>query len=236
MANLVSWHCTKVGDEEVNNLTESLETDAILVCAGGLLSSGLPNAWVQARLELCAKLYSAKPQPILCLGGGTYHKPPILNKFNFVIHESTSCATSLMKMGLPAKDILKEWGSYDTIGNAWFGFVNYVIPFGWKNIVVVTSDFHMPRVQKLFNWVKSLFNLDCVITFVPSPDNMDDEILELRSAREKSSCNNIDILATRITTPKDFAKWLYTEHNAYAVSEVVTQDTTMKNKTLQKSY
>jgi len=228
------WHSTSVAADCKTPPSQSSESDAILVCAGGLTSSGGPNSWVQARLETAARLYQIKNQPILCLGGGTYHKAPILNRYNFVIHESTSCASALLKMGIPAREVLKEWSSYDTIGNAWFAFINYILPFEWKSCVVVTSNFHMPRVKKLFEWVKSVVNSDCMLHFVKSPDNMDEEILALRSSREAASCQNIDILSDRIKSAKEFTQWLYFEHNAYAVAEEV--DTRMVNEKLANSY
>jgi hypothetical protein len=42
-------------------------------------------------------------------GGGTPHKPPVLDKEGFVIHESTSCAEYLIQhVGIPATSLLKE--------------------------------------------------------------------------------------------------------------------------------
>ena len=92
----------------------------------------------------------------------------------------------------------------------------------------------MPRVQKLFDWVKSVVQSDCTLHFVSSADNMDEEILALRSSREVASLQNIDILADRIKTPAQFSQWLYFEHNAYAVAEEV--DTRMVNEKLANSY
>jgi len=41
---------------------------------------------------LCAE----RPTPILCCGGGTPHKPPILRPDGYVLHEGTECAQFLI--------------------------------------------------------------------------------------------------------------------------------------------
>ena len=37
-----------------------------------------------------------RPTPILCCGGGTPHKPPILRPDGYVLHEGTECAQFLI--------------------------------------------------------------------------------------------------------------------------------------------
>jgi uncharacterized SAM-binding protein YcdF (DUF218 family) len=60
------------------------------------------------------------------------------------------CAEYLMQKGVPASDLLKEISSYDTVGNAFFSFVIHSVPARWREIAVVTSQFHMPRTRQLF--------------------------------------------------------------------------------------
>ena len=222
------WHDT-VPKKEKQQLVENI-SDIIIVCAGGILTDGSPNPWVIKRLDACIALYIQAPRPILCLGGGTYHKPPALNQYGFVIHESSSCASYLLENGVQRNHIIKEWSSYDTIGNAWFAFTNYIVPFEWKTITVITSKFHMERVSLLFNWVKELYQISCEITFVSSVNNMDSDILAVRSNREQASCASILLLKQEISDIKSFVLWLYTKHNAYSVYEhVPTANTQLKN-------
>ena len=81
-------------DDDKNNKIENL----ICVLAGGLQENGEPHEFVKKRLDKAIELYDTKKSHILVLGGGTYHKPPFLNKDGFIIHESTSCAIYLSKM------------------------------------------------------------------------------------------------------------------------------------------
>ena len=39
---------------------------------------------------------AARPTPVLCCGGGTPHKPPILREGGYVLHEGTECADYLI--------------------------------------------------------------------------------------------------------------------------------------------
>jgi hypothetical protein len=119
-------------------------------------------------------------------GGGTPHKPTILDNNGYALHEATMCASYLIGRGVPPPAIMKEISSYDTIGNAYFSLVIHAIPAGWRHIAVVTSkhcacssraahssmhafnrrgcavagDFHMPRTQQLFTDIYGLATQD----------------------------------------------------------------------------
>ncbi|GAQ81408.1 hypothetical protein KFL_000790330 [Klebsormidium nitens] len=91
------------------------------------------------------------------MGGGTSHKPPVLNKDGYVIHEGTSCAAYLTeKHGVHPDHILKEWASYDTIANGYFALTAHAIPRGWRRIMMVTSAFHFERSRLIFEWMFGL--------------------------------------------------------------------------------
>ena len=61
---------------------------------------------------------------------------------------------------MPASDIYIEIASMDTIGSAYFAFTNYILPMQWTKILVITSEFHMPRTTIIFDWMKKLFEYD----------------------------------------------------------------------------
>ena len=130
--------------------------DAIFVLAGGLKNHNTLNDWVIDRLDLAYDIYSKTNVKIICMGGGTYHKPSIINEYGYTVHESTICADYLVELGVNPKDIYREWSSYDTIANGYFAFMNYIYPLKLKNILVITSEFHMERVKIIFNWINSI--------------------------------------------------------------------------------
>ena len=49
--------------------------------------------------------------------------------------------------GVPTDLILIEQESKDTLGNAYFTKVNILEPNNWKNVLVITSDFHLERTK-----------------------------------------------------------------------------------------
>lgn len=165
----------------------SRQLDAVIMLAGGQTPEGGLPPWVERRLDTAHGVLQRQPLscPILCLGehtrcgmdlykallmhaacleppegGGTPHKPPVLNRDGYVIHESTSCADYLMARGVPALRLLKEVcqsmlgpatrskphaqhpgdaqtrpcgmqvSSYDTVGNAMFALTIHAIPAG----------------------------------------------------------------------------------------------------------
>jgi vancomycin permeability regulator SanA len=199
----------------ISSKDDKNEIDVLVVMAGGLDEKGSIHPWVEKRLDLVLEIYKKKKIPVICTGGGTYHKPPLLNENKYVIHESTACAEYLIRNGVESKDIYKEWASYDTIASIYFTFLFHIFPMKWEKIGVVTSSFHMPRVSLLFHWIGSLHgHYYCV--FLESCNNMNKNVLEVRKSREKKSFLNVENLRKKINDKNSFHKWLFTEHKAYS--------------------
>jgi hypothetical protein len=196
---------------------ENIICNHIFVLAGGQLKNGDVNGWVKERLNY--SLYFAKENDesiIYCIGGGTYHKSPILNIYNHVVHESRSCSNYLIKSGFDSKRIKREWASYDTIANGFFSFINFIIPLQLSTFILITSEFHMERAKTIFNFFNKIFNINIKIYYVSSNNNMDNELLKIRINREKKSTKQfIDNVVNKINTVKEFIEWFYIHHNAY---------------------
>lgn len=193
--------------------------DVILVLAGGLNEAAQNHQWVVDRLDLALALYKEKRRKIICVGGGTYHKPPCLNSLKYVIHESTVCAKYLLEAGVDSSDLMREWSSYDTIANAFFTLTNYVLPMNLDHVLVITSDFHMPRTMAIFNWIYNLDSADsttsnCHVDFL-SVKCTDSHIIKARIEREKRSLATLQPTINRIKTLKDFHQWFFNDHKAY---------------------
>jgi len=191
--------------------------DAIIVLAGGINKKGMVHKWVERRLDVAYQLHKSSKKIIICLGGGSYHVQPIMNKNNFVIHESTSCSEYLISLGVNSFYIYKEWASYDTIANAFFGFTNFIIPMKLKNIIIITSEFHMPRSKVLFDWLNSAYDNICNINYISVTDkDIDDSTISIRLKREKKSLKNLlRNIVLKYVKLKDIHKWFFTEHKAY---------------------
>ena len=216
-----------------NNYND-ISCNHIFVLAGGQTEYGEVNNWVKERLNYCIYLYKIRKRNIYCIGGGTYHKAPILNDYNYVIFESCSCANYLINNGVNVEDIKKEWSSYDTIGNGFFSFTNFIVPLKLKNICILSSEFHLERVKIIFNYMKKLFDNTIHIEYINSFNNMDSELLRIRVERENKSIVNFkNNIIEKYSTVVEFINWFYKYHKAYNCSEYIKDE---KINSVIKSY
>lgn len=158
-------------------LLSDAEYDAIIVPGGGQTEAGHSQPFVEARLDAAiAAQLAATPAhdpsqrpPIVVLSAGTVHKPNPRDGDGFPVYEADSEARYLMSRGVAAEDIYQEKLSLDTIGNAFYARVIHAEVAGWRRLLVITSEFHMPRTQAIFQWVFTL----------PAMDGSGDEAYEL---------------------------------------------------------
>jgi len=207
------------------------DLDAVLVLAGGLLEDGGLPPWVVRRLEVAAGVAAAQHTacPVLCLGGGTPHKPPVLQRASgHVIHEGTACADYLLRAGLPAGRLLKEVSSYDTVGNAFFALTIHAIPARWRRVAVVTSEFHMPRSAALFQHMWGAAARDVFrdpswyqLVFASASDGdglWGEGVLAARAHKEAQSLAVWRSNAAGLCSLSEVHQWLHSTHQCYAVS------------------
>ncbi|MEM6837092.1 MAG: YdcF family protein [Cyanobacteria bacterium P01_C01_bin.120] len=197
------------------------QIDAVLIPGGGLLPTGAVVPWVQSRLERAIAL-RPRPRFFIPLSAGTTHKPPPLDEAGFPIAESIAAAQYLLARGVAGAQILPETISLDTIGNAYFARVQHVEPLQLQRLHTVTSAFHLPRTQAIFEWVFGLpphataFHL----TFESVPNvGLTAAVLQARTKREGASLATVQPLQRQLTTLSALHQWLYTEHAAYAIAK-----------------
>jgi hypothetical protein len=171
--------------------------------------------WAMARfdtaLELCGEA------PIVCLSAGTVHHPPPLNQEGYPWLESVAGAKYLLSRGVPASRIQVESTSWDTIGNAYFAKLLHVDPAGWRRLLIVTSEFHMPRSRAIFEWVFGMEPGRYHLDFVASPDiGIDPVLLERRRAKEAAGLESLLKKASSVRDLPALHRWLHSEHEAYS--------------------
>jgi uncharacterized SAM-binding protein YcdF (DUF218 family) len=123
--------------------------DAVLVPGGGLRPDGALPPFVLNRLEAAQVL--AGEAPIILLSAYTIHRAPPLDAAGYPVLESVAAAKALLARGVPASRIWVETASLDTIGNAYFARVIHTDPAGLRRLLVVNSEFHMPRTRMIFD-------------------------------------------------------------------------------------
>jgi hypothetical protein len=200
--------------------------DTILIPGGGFNDNRELHPWVKTRLDHAIKIRTT--EYMITLSAGTVHKPTPLDKSGSPFFESVAAARYLVNQGISPGAILSETSSYDTIGNAYFSRAIHVEPAGFRRLLVITSEFHMPRTRAIFQWMYSLDNPDgkYQLTFEAVPDiaiSADD--LQARLDREAHSLKQFLKNTAHIHSWRDCHQWLFTEHAAYSLSLTPTRAT-----------
>jgi hypothetical protein len=180
------------------------------VRAGGELA---PH--VQRRFDRALEV-GGHEAPIVCLSAGTVHTPPPLNSEGYPWHESVAGAAYLLSRGVPSERIQVEAISYDTVGNAYFAKLLHVDPAGWHDLIVITSEFHMPRSRAIFEWVFGLTPGRYQMRFeATSNEGMPAVLLQRRTAKERAALEALQPTMHRIRDLRTLHSWIYSEHKAY---------------------
>jgi hypothetical protein len=216
--------------------------DAVVVPGcGGPREENNPNSlptWTKNRLDYLVA--NNCKIPIILLSAGTIHKVGVKDATGHPIMETTSMATYLQDNGHSLDNVYEEFSSWDTIGNAFFCRMNFTDPQMWRNILILTPEFHLPRVHRIFDWVFSLkplnvkYNLSYLsidgerfvkkhnVTISPYYTYLDEDnkVINTRIKREQQNLNQLDNTIKRLCggTVEEFHKWLFTEHQVYASS------------------
>ena len=246
-------------DEVPRSLIQKL--DAVIVLGGGSPSSfDVPPLYVQKRADDAAKIFHKSQQissgareslPILCLSAGTAHMPQAMSPDGYPIWESTTTAAYLAKEHQLENNVYVETTSYDTIGNAYFTRISHTDINGWRNLLIVTSEFHMTRAAAIFDWIF----LTCSssnqhqrsgryhLYYLTSPNvGLTSEAIEARRTREIESTHNIqDNLAKQYTTLANVWKFLNREHSLYTANSLIDRSRgsfkdTVASDIVRKSY
>lgn len=188
--------------------------DAVLVLGGGVRPGGELPPWVVRRFDRAIEV--AGDAPVVCLSASTVHRPPPLTDQGYPWFESVAGAGYLLGRGVAADRIQVEATSYDTIGNAYFAKILHVDPPRWRKLIVITSEFHMPRSRAIFDWV---FGMDAGVYQLryeaTADDGLSGALLERRRAKEASALQGLYGVMNRIKDGQALHRWMHTEHDAY---------------------
>jgi uncharacterized SAM-binding protein YcdF (DUF218 family) len=188
--------------------------DAIVILAGGINADGSLPAIPKKRVERGAGLYRRKIAPKIIMSG----------KYGFWLDSTNSIPTRseavamreyAETLNVPTEDILLDEASKDTVGNAYFTKVDTLEGHNWKNIVVVTSRFHMPRAEFIFNTV---LGPNYEIEYVSADDSLSDGEAEELELKERKTIKVLKTLMLGIQ-PGDtraIGNLLFSKHPGYA--------------------
>lgn len=120
--------------------------DAIVVLGSLVFPDGSLLDMVKYRVEHGVELFEQDITPYLIFSGHSFFGLP----YTPLKTEAEAMRDYAVSLGVPDEAILLEEKARNTMGNAYFTKKNVLEPRGWKNIAVVTSDFHVPKTQYLF--------------------------------------------------------------------------------------
>mmetsp|Transcript_13628 Transcript_13628/g.21276 ORF Transcript_13628/g.21276 Transcript_13628/m.21276 type:complete len:316 (-) Transcript_13628:323-1270(-) len=221
--------------------------DALVVLGGGPQSKdGSLPVWTKRRcdavlqIEKCCSRNSSDPTPIriITTSAGSVHVPNTLDTEGFPVTEAKAAAHYLIRKGMDPKYVVEEGASWDTIGNAWFVRCFHTDIRNWRRLLIVTSEFHMPRSRAIFEWIMGIPRLSerHIKHHKPALDNTEQRCLveqpytlgflavsdkgigmvQDRIKREMKSLENVWKLSKKYRNAEQVHQWLYTDHNAYS--------------------
>lgn len=212
--------------------------DAILIPGGGLTEAGEVQPWVTARLDIALAEFSGS-EIVITMSKGTTHKAPPYDSQGFPITEARAGADYLNRRGVAEDKLRIEQLSLDTIGNAYFTRVLFTDVFKLRKLLVVTSEFHMPRTRAIFEWV---YGLDIPmesyeLEFRAAPNvGLDEASLDARLAKETKAITNVEQLRKQIVTFSQLHNWIYTKHDAYRLHPLSGSTSQLEQREVLGSY
>ena len=187
--------------------------DAIIILGGSFISKETLPSWVETRLDAAIKLQD-KTNMFLLLSRGSPHKVPCLDSNGHPIDECYIMANYMLKKKVASSKIILDAWSLDTIGNAYAALTMHAVPRNLKKLLIITSDFHMPRSRAIFEKVFSLYPEGLsTLTFLETESELEISLKEkesLTSWREKEKTLN---------TLSDLHNFIFTKHNCDNVLE-----------------
>jgi uncharacterized SAM-binding protein YcdF (DUF218 family) len=119
-----------------------------IVCLGGNVEmSGEPGLHARLRTDKAISLYKKNVAPVIIFCGkhSTFRKANSRSKT-----EAQAMADYAFVQGVPRSAMILEEESKRTVENAKYLFENIIEPKNWKNILIITSRFHIFRTQLIF--------------------------------------------------------------------------------------
>lgn len=188
--------------------------DVILVLARGIHEDGSIPDEAKSRVRKGVELYNQGASKHLVMSGSwTYHfdiAPPRT--------EAAAMKEYAVSLGVDPDNIIEEAQSKDTLGNAYFTKKKICETNGWKDIIIVASDDHMPRVKYLFNKV---YGPDFSLNFEVSVRVLDEIAYKKELIHEESSMKITKVWLDGLSPGDDQSVWdlMQSKHPAYSNNE-----------------
>lgn len=153
---------------------------AIIVLGRGVNSDGTLPVDPASRVKKAVELFQGGEAPVIIMSGGySQHLVDIPQT-----SEAQAMKTLAVSLGVPADSIIEESRSTHTLANAYFTKKLFCEPRGWKDLIIVASDEHMPRILYVFG---KMFGDDYTFTAHISERALNDSDYANELIHEKAS-------------------------------------------------
>ena len=206
---------------------------AILVLTNGLSSATEASESTKRRLDKAAEIYRLNDL-VITSTGYTINKKPFLDKNGYPVLESVVSGRYLMiNHAIAESSLIAESFSRDTIGNIYIAFQLIILPLKIREVVIVTSAYHLERVKEIVDLVQAAFNYPFLIKFEKAVDpSFIEEVMKAMQERELQSIKNVQQLKHKLVSAQQFSQWFFAEHAAYNFKN----DHNPVNSIIQKAY
>ena len=185
--------------------------DAVIILGGTLNKDSTLPDFVINRLNKALE-YKEQTKYYILSSKNSYHRETILDKNQKAIDECSVMGNYLLNHGISPNKILMEAWSLDTIGNAYGVLTMHCLPRCFTELLVITSDFHIPRTKAIFTKVFTLYPLlKFQLEFKSSNSNIK------ISEKEKNSLKKWKENSSKFKNLQDIHQFIFMNHNAYSI-------------------
>jgi uncharacterized SAM-binding protein YcdF (DUF218 family) len=127
--------------------SNAIKNDAVIVLANQMDENGLLNSESKARANKAVEILNEREISHIVTCGWAYRNDSdikIADAFKSYIVNS---------LGVNPSKVITELNSRDTVGDAYFTKINLALSLNWKNLCVVTSDYHVKRTKEIFSFI-----------------------------------------------------------------------------------
>ncbi len=193
--------------------------DVIIILSGGILENASLSDFSVKRAEKGYELFMKGVSNRILISG----RWSFLYEYEPKMTEAKAIKEHLLSLGVNKENILLEEQSVDTIGNAYF-CKQILAKKRWKDILVITSDFHVKRTQYVFS--KVFKNCEFDISYLGAPSMLSKgKYIEKELSEEKIIRFTKDwIKDVEEGNDKQMEKFLYDEHPGYSKSPGISKE------------
>lgn len=188
-----------------------MKKDVIIVLGSGINKNGTLPVIAKKRVQKAIELYGAGVSAKILMSG----KWGAHVGFKPVTTEAEAMKKYAVSLGINPSKIMCEEQSRDTATNLFFARKLFIEPNKWRNIMIVTSDYHMKRVKYL---AKKVFGTDFKVCFEESKSGISKRKLKQKIRKERKSMIITKIAASSIHDGdfKQIEQIITDEHPSYA--------------------